>query len=116
MTSPIRSVDTQRTGLAPESLEQRIGVEPALVGEAERAAGQVIGAQPGEPVCQLGRRQQVDTHAMLPMHGVVGSSVGEARIGCQEEVAVLDEVDLGRLAIDRRGRRIGFLMTSSPNG
>ena len=42
------------------------------------------------------------------------SRVGEAGLGREEEVAVLDEVDLGDLAVHRQETRSRCLMTSTP--
>ncbi len=76
-----------------------MGVEPALVLETERRSGQVVDVHPTESLAQLGRRKQHDRHVELALGGVVALQGGEARIGRQEEVAVLDEVELGDLAV-----------------
>jgi hypothetical protein len=76
-----------------------VGVEPPLVLEAERRAGQIVDVHPVEPLAQLRRRQQHHRHVELALDGVVALERRQARIGRQEEVAVLDEVELGDLAV-----------------
>ena len=93
-------LDAERSGLAPQALEERVRVEPALAGEAERRGGKVIGPQPrrSAPSARSGVSSSTGT-SELALHRVVVLERGPARLGRQEEVAVLDEVDLGRLAV-----------------
>ena len=107
-------LDAERAGLASECLEQGIGVEPALVGQAQRAAGQVVDLHPREAGLQLGRRQEHDVDAVLALHGVVALEDRDPRLGRQEEVAALHEVDLGGGLPSTPSHVPGCLITSTP--
>ena len=93
--------DAERAGLAPEPLEQRVGVEPALVGKPERGAGQVIGVEPVEARVELGRGEELNRHIERALDRMIVLQRRQAGLGRQEQVAVLDEVDLRHLAVDR---------------
>ena len=104
-TSPVTSSTPSERALRAERLEQGVGVEPALIGQAERAAGQVVDLHPRESGLQLGRRQERDVHAVLALDGVVALEDRDPRLARQEEVAALHEVDLGRgLPLDAEPR------------
>ena len=89
-------LDTQRSGLGPEGLQERVRVKPSLVGQAERPAGEVTGLHPPESRAQLVGRKESNRHAVGPLDGVVVLEDLPTRSAGEEQVAALHEIDAER--------------------
>ena len=92
--------DTQGTRLLAQGLEQGVGIQPALVAEAEKAARQTVDRQPGKPRLQGIGVEKGDLGAMGPLDLVIGGHGRQGRGRGQQEIALLVEADRGRHAID----------------
>ena len=86
--------------LAPKAAHQRIGIEPAFAGQAERAGGEVVGREPRKALAQLGWIEQRHIGAEIALNAVIACKRIATRGTCEEQVAAFVKPDFGRFAVN----------------
>jgi hypothetical protein len=91
----------ERARLAPERLQEPVGVGPAFVLQAEAAARETLGVEPGEPLAQTGFVEQGDLGSRGALQLMVPAQDGHPGRCGEEQIALLDERDLDGFALHR---------------
>ena len=94
-------LDAVGDGSAADRVQQHVRVEPAFALERGRRAGDAFDAEPRELTQDIVRRQDDGGNAMRLLERHPLPQRGQGFLVAEQQVAALDEVDAGRLAIDR---------------